>query len=335
MILLDPDLEPDAAPKTTSVKRATVPVPVVPVPVRPSRTASGDVRLPSARTLSRFLAAAQQAVRLQGQVTVLLTTDAAIRKLNFQFRGKNKPTDVLSFPAEGVGARGVAGDLAISVTTAMGQAAEQGHSLSTEIKVLVLHGLLHLAGYDHETDDGEMARRERLLRSRLKLPQGLIERVGADDEGPGRKNAPARIPSGAKAPAYRGRTNVRAEARTLQELKSKGLQKPESKGPQKPKVKGLQKPESKGPQKLESKGPQKPKVKGLQKPKVKGVQSSKGRGLQSSKASAPQSPEASALRSSKVSPLQGLKAMGLQSSKHERLQSPKTKPRQSSRAKRT
>jgi probable rRNA maturation factor len=303
MILLDPDLEPDAAPKTTSVKRATVPVPVVPVPVRQSKTASRDVRLPSARTLSRFLAAAQQAVRLQGQVTVLLTTDAAIRKLNFQFRGKNKPTDVLSFPAEGVGARGVAGDLAISVTTAMGQAAEQGHSLSTEIKVLVLHGLLHLAGYDHETDDGEMARRERLLRSRLKLPQGLIERVGAGDEGPGRKNAPARIPSGAKAPAYRGRTNVRAEARTLQKLKSKGLQKPESKG--------------------------------LQKPKVKGDRSSKGRGLQSSKASALQSPEASALRSSKVSPLHGLKAMGLQSSKPERLQSPKTKPHQSSRAKRT
>jgi probable rRNA maturation factor len=327
MILLDPDLEPDAAPKTTSVKRATVPVPVVPVPVRPSKTASRDVRLPSARTLSRFLATAQQAVRLQGQVTVLLTTDAAIRKLNFQFRGKNKPTDVLSFPAEGVSARGVAGDLAISVTTAMGQAAEQGHSLSTEIKVLVLHGLLHLAGYDHETDDGEMARRERLLRSRLKLPQGLIERVGADDEGPGRKNAPARIPSGAKAPAYRGRTNVRAEARTLQKLKSKGLQKPESKGPQKPKVKGLQKPESKGLQK--------PKVKGDRSTKGRGLQSPKASALQSSKASAPQSPKASALRSSKVSPLQSLKAMGLQSSKPERLQSPKTKPHQSSRAKRT
>jgi probable rRNA maturation factor len=108
---------------------------------------------------------------------VLLTTDAAIRKLNHQFRGKNKATDVLSFPAVGLGAQGIAGDLAISVTTALGQAKEQGHSLATEIKVLVLHGLLHLAGYDHEADEGQMARRERLLRAKLKLPQGLIERA--------------------------------------------------------------------------------------------------------------------------------------------------------------
>ncbi len=71
----------------------------------------------------------------------------------------------------------IAGDLAISVPTARRQAAEQGHSLSTEIKVLILHGLLHLAGYDHEADAGQMARRERLLRARLRLPQGLIERA--------------------------------------------------------------------------------------------------------------------------------------------------------------
>jgi len=127
--------------------------------------------------LARFLAAAQQAVRLKGQVTVLRTTDEAIRGLNRKFRGKNKATDVLSFPAEGVGAEEIAGDLAISVTTALGQAAEQGHSLSAEIKVLILHGLLHLAGYDHEADSGQMARRERLLRARLGLPQGLIERA--------------------------------------------------------------------------------------------------------------------------------------------------------------
>jgi probable rRNA maturation factor len=133
--------------------------------------------LPSARTLARFLAAAQKAIRLNGQVTVLLTTDAAIRKLNRQFRGKNKSTDVLSFPAAGPGAEDIAGDLAISVTTAFRQAAEQGHSLSTEIKVLILHGLLHLAGYDHEADSGRMARRERLLRAKLNLPQGLIERT--------------------------------------------------------------------------------------------------------------------------------------------------------------
>jgi probable rRNA maturation factor len=148
------------------------------VPDRQSPAASRSERLPSARTLSRFLSEARSAVRLRGQVTVLLTSDVAIRRLNRQFRGKNKATDVLSFPALEMVA-GVAGDLAISVETARRQAREQGHALGTEIKVLMLHGLLHLAGYDHEKDHGEMARRERLLRGRLRLPQGLIERAGA------------------------------------------------------------------------------------------------------------------------------------------------------------
>jgi len=176
MILLDPDLDPDPAPKATSAKKTDARTPTA---------TPRDVRLPSARTLARFLGLAQAAVRLKGQVTVLLTTDAAIRKLNKQFRGKNKATDVLSFPAEGIGAEEIAGDLAISVTTALGQAAEQGHTLSTEIKVLILHGLLHLAGYDHEADTGQMARRERLLRGKLKLPQGLIERAAAEARGKG------------------------------------------------------------------------------------------------------------------------------------------------------
>ena len=223
MILLDPDLEADGAPKKISAKRAGAPGKVALVKAATSKATAGkskagqsistqtklsarDVELPSARTLARFLAAAQAAVRLKGQVTVLLTTDAAIRKLNKQFRGKNKATDVLSFPALGIGADGMAGDLAISVTTALAQAAEQGHSLSTEIKVLVLHGLLHLAGYDHEVDDGKMARRERVLRAKLKLPQGLIERV----EGAGVKG-----PSGARARTSSDRVNVRAKARTL------------------------------------------------------------------------------------------------------------------------
>jgi probable rRNA maturation factor len=179
MILLDPDLDPDPAAKATSAKRVGALE-----PARESRKNSRDVQLPSARTLGRFVAAAQAAVRLKGQVTVLLTTDAAMRKLNRLFRGKNKATDVLSFPASGVGAEGMAGDLAISVTTALGQAAEQGHSLATEIKVLILHGLLHLAGYDHEVDDGKMERRERLLRAGLGLPQGLIERAGSPTLSP-------------------------------------------------------------------------------------------------------------------------------------------------------
>jgi probable rRNA maturation factor len=148
------------------------------VPDRQSVVAARAERVPSPRTLARFLSEARAAVRLHGQVTVLLTSDVAIRRLNRQFRGKNKATDVLSFPALEM-AEGIAGDLAISVETARRQAREQGHALGVEIKVLILHGLLHLAGYDHETDNGEMARRERLLRGRLGLPQGLIERAGA------------------------------------------------------------------------------------------------------------------------------------------------------------
>jgi probable rRNA maturation factor len=165
MILLDPDLDPDTASKATTAKKTA------------ATGTDKNFRLPSARTLARFLALAQKTVRLRGQVTVLLTTDAAIRKLNRQFRHKDKATDVLSFPAEGIGAEKLAGDLAISVPIARIQAVEQGHTLSTEIKVLILHGLLHLAGHDHEVDEGKMARRERQLRAKLGLPQGLIERA--------------------------------------------------------------------------------------------------------------------------------------------------------------
>jgi probable rRNA maturation factor len=168
MILVDSDLDPDPARYTSMTKRAS----------RPDSTPTDrNHRVPSARTLARFLREAQAAVRLRGQVSVLLTTDAGIRRLNRQFRGKNKATDVLSFPASNAVAGQVAGDLAVSVPTALRQAGEQGHSLAVEIKVLLLHGLLHLAGFDHETDEGQMARRERLLRGRLGLPEGLIERT--------------------------------------------------------------------------------------------------------------------------------------------------------------
>ena len=140
--------------------------------------AAAGVKLPVRPTLMRSLREAQLAVGLKGEVTVLLTTDDGIRALNRRFRKKNKATDVLSFPVEaGFGLAGdLAGDLAISVETAARQAAEQGHRLSVELRVLMLHGLLHLAGYDHEIDDGAMARKERRLRAKLRLPQGLIER---------------------------------------------------------------------------------------------------------------------------------------------------------------
>lgn len=143
---------------------------------------NASLRLPAQRTLARFLAEAQKAVRLRGQVSVLLTTDPEIRRLNRLFRSIDRSTDVLSFPASSLPAAGeeIAGDLAISVPTARRQAVEHGHSLLIEIKILVLHGLLHLAGYDHHADSGQMDRRERLLRARLKLPHGLIERAGVD-----------------------------------------------------------------------------------------------------------------------------------------------------------
>ncbi|MGA8937614.1 MAG: rRNA maturation RNase YbeY [Acidobacteriaceae bacterium] len=128
--------------------------------------------------LSRFLGTAQAAVGLVGEVDVLLAGDRTLRRLNRTYRGKDKSTDVLSFPAAEDLAGVHAGDLAISLDTARRQAEEHGHALRDEVRVLLLHGLLHLSGMDHETDRGEMAEREGLLRARLRLPSGLIARAG-------------------------------------------------------------------------------------------------------------------------------------------------------------
>jgi probable rRNA maturation factor len=136
--------------------------------------------LPSTRTLERFVVKAAAAIPLAGDLSVLLTGDRGIRRLNREYRKKNKPTDVLSFPAAESGSRKqnrIAGDLAISIDTAARQAIALDHSLATELKVLLLHGMLHLAGFDHEIDEGEMATRELELRRKLRLPGGLIERT--------------------------------------------------------------------------------------------------------------------------------------------------------------
>jgi probable rRNA maturation factor len=125
--------------------------------------------------LGRFLKTAQAAVGVADEVQVLLAGDATLKRLNREFRGKNKATDVLSFPA--VPGMGYGGDLAISLETAQRQAEEHGHSLRDEVRVLLLHGLLHLAGMDHEVDGGEMAAREAELRKALGLKSGLIARV--------------------------------------------------------------------------------------------------------------------------------------------------------------
>jgi probable rRNA maturation factor len=121
-------------------------------------------------------------VGLAGEVHVLLADDATLRRLNRTFRGKNKATDVLSFPAGDVAdgnAAGIAGDLAISLETAERQAEVYGHSLRDEVRVLLLHGVLHLAGFDHEVDSGEMAARESELRRKLRLGTSLIARATA------------------------------------------------------------------------------------------------------------------------------------------------------------
>jgi probable rRNA maturation factor len=127
--------------------------------------------------LARFVREAQRVVGLAGSVDVLLADDRTLRRLNRDFRGKDKATDVLSFPAAEEIRGEFAGDLAISVETAARQAREHGHSLRDEVRVLLLHGLLHLNGMDHETDRGEMAAREADLRERLRLRNGLIARA--------------------------------------------------------------------------------------------------------------------------------------------------------------
>jgi probable rRNA maturation factor len=154
----------------------------------------------SAEMLGRFVLRARRAVRLSGAVNVLLTGNAEMRSLNSRFRKKNKPTDVLSFPAESVpvrnGKRGFAGEIAISGEVASRSAARLGHSPAVEVKVLVLHGILHLAGFDHERDNGHMARKEASLRRLLGLPSSLTERGQAHQHMPAKPGGRIRLRKG-------------------------------------------------------------------------------------------------------------------------------------------
>ena len=111
----------------------------------------------------------------KGDLSIALVSDRRMRALNRQFRGKDKVTDVLSFPSD---ERGFMGDIVIASAVARKQAGTAGHTVQTEIRVLALHGLLHLLGYDHEDDDGRMARVEAKLRKKAGLKEGLIERAG-------------------------------------------------------------------------------------------------------------------------------------------------------------
>jgi probable rRNA maturation factor len=127
------------------------------------------------RSLERFARTLRGEVAKGLGFTCLITGDADLRRLNRDFLGKDYATDVLSFPATehccGIG------EIAISAARARRQAAAFGHSLEDEMRILMLHGLLHLLGMDHENDYGKMQRAETRWRRRLDLPASLIERA--------------------------------------------------------------------------------------------------------------------------------------------------------------
>ena len=113
-------------------------------------------------------------LRIRQEFVLILTNDRTLRRLNRDFRQKDKATDILSFPIDSAGPAGAAhldnpclGDMIVSVETAYRQAFERNHSLERELRILMIHGLLHLLGYDHETDQGQMRRKELSLQREL------------------------------------------------------------------------------------------------------------------------------------------------------------------------
>jgi len=146
----------------------------------------------SPSTLERFILRARRELRLRQNVNVLLTGSTELRALNRRFRGMDKATDVLSFPSPESFRKlaRIAGELAISLDVARENANHLGHSIAEEVKILVLHGILHLAGFDHERDHNEMARKEGRLRQKLNLNSGLIERTRSSGQGSGRRRRP-------------------------------------------------------------------------------------------------------------------------------------------------
>jgi probable rRNA maturation factor len=130
------------------------------------------------RAIERFARRLQMEVAQCRPFDCLITGDAELRRLNLKFLGQDYPTDVLSFPGPRPLAPGPRlGDIAISFLRARAQARAFGHNTGQEVRILMLHGLLHLLGMDHATDGGRMARAEKRWRARLGLPTGLIERV--------------------------------------------------------------------------------------------------------------------------------------------------------------
>ena len=146
-------------------------------------------------SLDRFVARARRAVGLRGSVTVLITSSREMRSLNARFRDKDKATDVLSFPPQFESPR-FAGDIAISAEIAAQNARRLGHSTAEEVKILALHGVLHLAGFDHESDNGKMARMEERVRAKLGLPLALIQRTKSSFAGRNPRTGRAAKPKG-------------------------------------------------------------------------------------------------------------------------------------------
>ena len=143
----DPDAGPDQPPPSRDL-HVTV--------------TDGRGRVQQADDLCRWLLdIAPRAAR--GDVAIALVGDAKMRSLNRQFRDVDRPTDVLAFPSD---TNGHLGDIVVATGVARRQARAAGHPLTTEVRCLALHGLLHLLGYDHERDDGQMARLELRLRRR-------------------------------------------------------------------------------------------------------------------------------------------------------------------------
>jgi probable rRNA maturation factor len=165
--------------------------------------------------LDVFVSQARHAARVRGRVSVLITCDGKMLQLNRRFRRKRSATDVLSFPA--TDSDGFAGDIAVSIDFAMRNAKALGHSISDEIRVLILHGLLHLAGYDHDTDGGEMALKEAALRRHFELPESLIER-SSRGKGLVRRKPPSVIGRRSKAKVIPSTSPVRRELNSTRNL---------------------------------------------------------------------------------------------------------------------
>jgi len=160
------------------------------------RRTAPDIRLLAVKRFARKL---QREIAGGRAFHTLIAGDAELRQMNRAFRGKDYATDVLSFPLAGIESGGPKaarrycngggtsvkgldqnlGDLAISIGRARAQARQFGHSVEEEVRILMLHGLLHLLGMDHESDSGRMARAERRWRLKLGLPNGVIDRVAS------------------------------------------------------------------------------------------------------------------------------------------------------------